>query len=113
MAEHQPHDQTAGVPIQMINKTTAPHTVLMFGLDHSIPLSLTEVEMAWQIIDLGPNGRASVLYPEESAIGAYYTKSNGTTVTLGPFASKPGSKWIVDLQSADDDGQLSLDSKLN
>lgn len=100
-----------GTLIHVINKTKTPHTVLMFGLHHSTPLSLIEVEMAWQIIDLGPRGNVSVLYPDETAVGAYYTKSDGSIVTLGPFVSQPGSKWIVEMETVDNDGILSQDGE--
>ena len=94
------------VTIRLHNKTNESKTVLVFGREHSVPLSPAIVDDAWRTITVGAQGQATFDYPEESSVGAFYTKEDGTIVNMGPYPAPPGSAWTVILQSSFDDGTM-------
>ena len=97
--------------IRLYNKTHQSKTVLVFGREHTAPLIPDTVDHAWRTITIGSQGQTTFEYPEESSVGAFYTREDETVVTMGPYPAPPGSTWSVILQSDYDDGTMVKEGK--
>ena len=100
------------ITIQLLNNTTTSKTMLVFGRDHQAPLTPAIVEEAWQIVWVGPQGNVFFKYPEDTSVGAYYTREDGSQVNIGPYPAKPGTTWNCNMNTQYDDGTIDMDSKL-
>ena len=100
------------IPIQILNKTTTTKTILVFGRDHHVPLTPAIVEEAWQVIQVGSQGNVTFEYPEDTSVGAYYTREDGSQVNIGPYPATPGTTWNCNMNTQYDDGTMDMDSKL-
>ena len=97
------------IQIQLLNKTTTMKTILVFGRDHHVPLTPAIVEEAWQVIQVGPQGNVTFEYPEDTSVGAYYTREDGSQVNIGPYPAKPGTTWTCQMNTQYHDGTMEIE----
>ena len=65
------------------------------------------VEEAWQVIQVGPQGNVTFEYPEDTSVGAYYTREDGSQVNIGPYPAKPGT--ICQMNTQYHDGNMEIE----
>ena len=110
MTDNQEEKTTChSIPIQLLNKTTTSKTILVFGRDHHIPLTPAIVEEAWQVVQVGPQGCVTFEYPEDTSVGAFYTREDGSQVTIGPFPARSGTTWTCQMNTQYDDGTMEIE----
>ena len=91
------------------SEQTTTKTVLVFGRDHHVPLTPAIVEEAWQVIQVGPQGNVTFEYPEDTSVGAYYTREDGSQVNIGPYPAKAGTTWTCQMNTQYDDGNMEIE----
>ena len=97
------------IQIQLLNKTTTMKTILIFGRDHHVPLTPAIVKEAWQVIQVGPQDIVTIAYPEDTSVGAFYTREDGSQVNIGPYPAKPGTTWTCQMNTQYDDGTMEIE----
>ena len=111
MANHSldVEDKKSCISIHLHNKTTTTKTILVFGRDHRVPLTPAIVKKAWQVFQVGPQGNVTFEYPEDTSVGAFYTREDGSQVNIGPYPAKPGTTWTCEMNTLYDDGTMVIE----
>ena len=111
MANHSldVEDKKSCISIHLHNKTTTTKTILVFGRDHRVPLTPAIVKKAWQVFQVGPQGNVTFEYPEDTSVGAFYTREDGSQVNIGPYPAKPGTTWTCEMNTLYYDGTMVIE----
>ena len=67
---------------------------------------------AWRVVPVGPQGNVTFNFPEDTSVGAFYTREDGSRVNIGPYPTTPGTSWTCNTDTQYDDRNMTVESKL-